>query len=263
MAGVLLAQHALTVDVNELVRRSVAATERNFRQSDNYAFVERDVTEKLDSGGAVKSRTARRYAVSMIDGAPYRRLMAVNGKPLTREAGRREMVKMEAERNRRLAESKADRAKRIATYEREHNQELSMLREMADAFQYTLAGEEVVNGRPAYVLEAAPKPGYAPKTRDTKVLTSMRGKLWIDKADRQWVKVEAEVIRPVSFYMIASVGPGTKFLLEQSPVGGGVWQPAHFAARVDSSVLWVSRNSNRDERYTDYHRIEKQAAARR
>jgi hypothetical protein len=36
----------------------------------------------------------------------------------------------------------------------------------------------------------------------------MKGKLWVDREQYQWVKVEAEVIKPVNFgYFIAKVAP--------------------------------------------------------
>lgn len=47
----------------------------------------------------------------------------------------------------------------------------------------------------------------------------MRGTLWIEKSTFQWVRVEAEVFRPVSIEgFLAQVQPGTRFLLDQAPV---------------------------------------------
>ena len=87
----------------------------------------------------------------------------------------------------------------------------------------------------------------------TKVLTGMRGKLWVDKKNYQWVKVEAEVFKPVSFGLfIAKVKPGTRFTLEQSPVSGNVWMPHHFRVDLSTSILGYSRNSVDDETYRDY-----------
>ena len=250
-------------DIPVLIRDSVAATQRNFREADKYAFTERDVEQKLNGKGSQKSKVVKTYQVTMIDGSPYNRLVKINDQPLSPEQARGEEQKMDAERRRRLSESRSARAKRIDKYHREHQQDQAMLKEMADAFVFKPAGEEMVNGRAAFILDATPKPGYVPKTRDTKVLTGMRGRLWIDKTDKQWVKVEAEVIRPVSFYAVATVGPGTKFVFEQAPVEPGIWQPSHFAVRVNSTVLWVARNSAEDERYTNYRRIEGESARKK
>ncbi len=248
------------LDVVALVSKSVAQTERNWREAPNYVHTEHDIQEKLDGKGQSKTRVDKTYEVYVIDGSQYNRLLAVNGKPLAPEADRAEQARMKAETERRLHESPSQRAKRVAKYERERSQDQAMMREMASAFDWKLAGEDQVNGRAAYVLEATPKRGYVSKMRDLKVLTGMKGKLWIDKAESQWVKVEAEVVRPVSFYAVATVSPGTKFILEQEPVGEGLWMPKHFAVRVNSSVLFFARNSNDDERYSGYKRTSGQEA---
>jgi hypothetical protein len=247
-------------NVQYLLRTSVANTERNWKQSPDFAFTEHDINEKLDSKGDVKSKTDKTYEVTMLDGSPYQRLIAVNGEPLASDEAKAEYQKFVAERQRRGSESRYEQNKRIAKYEKERRQDQAMLREMAEAFNYTLDGEQTIDGRLCYVLTAAPKPGYVPKTRDTKVLTGMRGKLWIDKAELQWVKVEAEVMRPVSFYAVATVYPGTRFELEQEPVGGGVWMARHFSVRVNSAVLWFSRNSFDESSYSSYRRVAGEAA---
>jgi len=129
-----------------------------------------------------------------------------------------------------------------------------MLKEMVDAFDFRLAGEAHVEGHDCWVLDAEPKPGYQPKSRETKVLTGMKGRLWVDKSQYQWVRVEAEVMRPVNMYgFFAKVGPGTHFALEQAPVAGNLWLPTHFSVKVKASALgFINENSTDDETYRDY-----------
>jgi len=95
---------------------------------------------------------------------------------------------------------------------------------------------------------------YVPRDRDAKVLTGMKGMLWVCKETYQWVKVEAEVTRPVNFYgFLAKVGPGTRFELEQEPVADGLWMPKHFSTRVYAMALgFINQNSTDDETYRDY-----------
>ncbi len=81
----------------------------------------------------------------------------------------------------------------------------------------------------------------------------MRGKLWIEKARYQWVRVEAEVFKPVTYGLFfAKVGKGTKFELEQAPAAGDVWMITHFSTIVRASVLGFNRNSTDDVTYSDY-----------
>src|SRR5215471_15537328 len=69
---------------------------------------------------------------------------------------------------------------------------------MKNAFDFKLLGQQKKGSRDTYVLEAMPRPGYQPVNTETEVLTGMQGKLWIDKKSFEWVRVEAQVVRPVT-----------------------------------------------------------------
>jgi hypothetical protein len=249
------------VNVPDIVKRSSDNTGRNWKEAPKYVFTERDVEEKLDSSGDVKTRKVRTWEVMVLEGSNYNKLIAINDKPLSPEEQRAENEKLAHERYRRQHESEADRRKRIAKYQHERQQDHVMMGEMARAFDYKLVGQETVQGRACWVLDATPKRSYVPINRDARVLTGMKGELWIDKQDIQWVKVSAEVVRPVSFYAVATVGPGTRFELEQKPVGDGIWLPSHFAVRVNSTILaFIAHNSLDDETYSNYRRSGTQVA---
>jgi hypothetical protein len=235
-------------DAQEIVRRSVAVETADWKAAPNYSFVERDTVIKH---GAPLSKT---YEVLMIEGSPYNKLIAVGGRPLSPGEQAEEDRKLQQEIQKRKQESPGARARRIAKYQRERQQDHAMMMEMAHAFNFKLAGSEKVDGHDTWVLEATPKPGYQPKTRDTKVLTGMKGKLWVDKEQYHWVKVEAEVFKPVPFYgFLGRVGPGTRFVLENEPVDGNIWLPKHFAVRVNSTALgFINHDTANDETYRDY-----------
>jgi hypothetical protein len=236
----------LTAD--QIVQKSVEANNRDWKAAPNYAFTESDRTVK-------RGRSAeRKYQVLMIEGSTYNRLVEVNGEPLPAAQQRQEEQKLQSEIARRRKESASERAQRIAKYAAERRQDHELMSEMIKGFQYRLAGEATMNGHRCYVVQATPKPGYVPPNRDTKVLTGMRGTLWIDEQQFQWVKVHAEVFRPVAFGLfIAHVQPGTEFTLENEPVAPGLWLPSHFSTQVRATILSVwSRNSNDDERYSNY-----------
>lgn len=254
---------AWSAEVKDIVARSIAASDRNWREAPHYVFEERDLEEKLDSRGKVKTRTFNTYEVMVLEGSEYRRMLRHDDKPLTPDEQHAENAKFEAEKKRRQSESAVVRDRRIGKYEKERQQDHAMMREMGDAFDYRIVGEPVMSGHKCWLLEATPKSGYVPKTRDTKVLTGMRGKMWVDQETYQWVRVEAEVTRPVSFYAVATVGPGTKFTLEQEPVGDGVWLPKRFAVKVNASVFFFAHNSLDDESYWGYKRVSGDVARKR
>jgi hypothetical protein len=236
-------------DATEIIRLSVQKIEADWKQAPQYSFVERDVESKRQATPTVKT-----YQVLMIEGSQYKRLVAINDRPLSSGEQAEEENKLRAEVLRRGGESERERRKRVAKFLKEREQDHSMLKEMVDAFDFRPAGEAKINGHDCWVFDAQPKPGYQPKTRESKVLSGMKGKLWIGKSQNQWVRVEAEVMRPVSLYgMLAKVGPGTHFFLEQAPIAGNLWLPTHFSVRVKASALgFINENSSDDETYRDY-----------
>ena len=235
-------------DATAIIERSVQQIQADWKKAPEYSYLERDVESKHHSTPTVKT-----YEVLRIDGSQYNRLVAINDHPLSSDEQAEEENKLRAEILRRGRESERERHKRIAKYLKERNQDHAMIREMVDAFDFRPAGEANLEGHDCWVFDAEPKPGYQPKTRETKVLSGMKGKLWIDKGQYQWVRVEAEVTRPVSMYAIARVGPGTRFFLEQAPVAGNLWLPTHFSVSVKASALgFINEDSSDDETYRQY-----------
>lgn len=236
-------------DAVQIVQRSLAAVEASWAQAPNYSFKERDVESKHALTPTIKS-----YEVLMIEGSPYNRLVAFNDQPLAPELNAVEDQKLRTEIDKRQRESKRERAHRIAKYEKQRSQDHAMMIAMADAFDFQLAGEETVDGHACWVLDATPKRGYQPKIRETKVLTGMRGRLWIDKAQYQWVRVTAQVFKGVGFLgFMAKVAPGTAFALDQEPVADNLWLPKHFSMQVKASALgFINEDATSDETYGDY-----------
>lgn len=239
---------AAGLNVDEIISRSVAANQQDFNAAPEFDHKERDRTP---SG-------TKTYQITMMQGSPYQRLIAVNGKPLSPAQDADERKKQQQAETQRHAESQADRRKRIASYERDRQRDNQMMGQLTVAFDFTVVGEHKLRGFNVWVLKATPRPGYKPPNMETQVLPGMQGELWIDQHSYQWVKVTARVIHPVSIEgFLAQVEPGTQFELEKAPVGNGIWQPSHFAMRSEAKVLFlINRSSQADETYYDYERAQ-------
>ncbi|HTW67287.1 MAG TPA: hypothetical protein VME17_21855 [Bryobacteraceae bacterium] len=234
---------------DEIVRRSVEAIQSDWAQAPKYSYVERDVVTKHRS-----VRTSKTYRVLMIDGSPYNVVTALNDEPLTTGQKAAEQWKLQMEIQKRQTESDRERRRRIAKYNKEQQHDHQMLQEMMQAFQFHMAGEAQVNGHFCWILDTKPNPEYDPSDHEGRVLKGMQGRLWIDKASNQWVRVRAQVVKPVSFFgFLAKVGPGTEFQLEQEPVGDNVWMPVRFNVRVNATALgFFDENSTESDTYQDY-----------
>jgi len=230
----------------EIVRRSVEAQDRDWQAAPMFSYQDHAVETKGET------RTDQTFQVRMIEGSPYRRLAAVGDQPLSAALEQQEAKKEQREIARRRAESPLERERRIRKYEQERAQDHLLMTEMVRAFTFRLVGEQVVSGHNAYLLEANPNPQYKPANHEAKVLTGMKGRLWVEKEQFHWAKVEAEVVRPVFFHLIARVGPGTQFLFENEPVTDQIWQPARFTVQVAATVMWWRHDSSSEETFTNY-----------
>lgn len=244
-------------DAAEIVKCSVRVTESNWAVAPLYSYVSRNANPP--------QQTAKTYEISMIQGSPYRKLVAEDDKPLTESMRNQEEEKFLREMRKREHESEAERRRRMAKYHEDRERDHIMLTEIANAFDYALIGEEAVQDYTAWVVQGLPKPGYIAQSRDARVMAAMKVKLWIDKASYQWLKVQAEVLKPVSLFgALAKVGPGTRFELEQQPVGSNVWLPKHFTMDVRASALgFLSRQISEDCTYKSYRRLAEPSAALR
>ena len=235
-------------NVETTMKRSIEANERDWAAAPELDYLERD----RDPGGS------KTYAVIMLFGSPYQRLIAVNEHPLSRSKKAEEQKKFEKAVAERRSESPEKRSERVAKYEAERKRDHTMMQQLTMGFDFNLLGQQQLKGHKVYVLKATPRKGYRPPDRDSKVLTGMEGKMWVDRSTFQWVKVEAHVTHPVSIEgFLAEVEPGTEFELEKSPVSGDIWLATHFSMKSNAKVMHlVSRHSQQDITYFNYHRGE-------
>jgi len=240
----------------EIVKRSVAVNASDWKAQPGFNHREQDIKSKIDSNGHVSGQQEKAVEVMMIDGSPYEQLIEINHEPLTSAHRAQEQNKLKHEIAARHHESPSQRSQRLGKYQRERSEEKLLMDQMVDAFHFSLAGEQEIDGVPCYVLDAKPDPNYHPPVQRARVLLGMKGRLYIDKVGFHWVRVQAQVISPVEFALfLAKVKPGTSFELEQAPVDN-VWLPKHFVQSVNASVMGVYGVRNKDEElYSDYHPV--------
>lgn len=252
LAGLTIACSALAwspPDVHELMARSVKVADGHWTEAPNYSFVRADDKSKR---GSPLVKTV--YEVLIIEGSPYQKIVAEDGHPLSALRAHEEEQKLHRERARREKESAHERRRRIERYTEDRNRDHALLVELCDAFDYTVTGEQQIGENSVWLLEGKPKPDYVPKTREAKVLSGMNVEFWIEKTSYQWMRVEAEVMRPISIYgVIAKVGPGTKFVLEQEQVSPNLWLPKRLSMQVKASALgFINEDRVQDETYSNY-----------
>lgn len=232
-------------DAQTIIERSVAVNQQDWKAEPQYSHLERD----LHGAGPAKT-----YRVMMISDSPYEELIAVDDKPLSATEQASENQKLEKAKTQRQTESTEERQQRVAKYLKERTRDQLMMEQLTKAFDFKLVGHSRLNGHSVYVLEGTPRKGYKPPNMQTEALTGMNGKLWIDQASFQWVRVEASVIHAVSIEgVLARVEPGTHFELEKMAVGNNIWLPKHFSMKSRARILgMIPNNQQEDDVFSEY-----------
>jgi len=249
-----LAVYGATDDPVEIVRKSVDRDANNFARIKNYTFIEREEDRDVDSKGKVKKTESETAEVLILMGRPYARTIAKNDKPLSEKEQQAEQRKLDREVAKRERESEGERGR----YERDRAESRKFLQELPAAFNFKLLGTETLSGKPVWVIDATPKPGYKPRQERAKVLSRIHAKLWIDQTEYQWVKMEAEALDTLSFALnLIRVAPGAKLHFEQVRVNDEVWLPSLFSVQGSVRVAYVKKLAGgMDVTYRDYRKFQ-------
>ena len=94
----------------------------------------------------------------------------------------------------------------------------------------------------------------APRGMYGKLMSKVEGKLWVDKQDFGWVKVEGDVTQGFSMGLfLARVLRGSHITMEQTRFDDGIWMPKRIELRASARILFVkSYDINRILTYSDY-----------
>jgi hypothetical protein len=232
--------------IRELFKQVADQDLKNHKAARDYTYTERQEEHRLDGNGRVKSTESKTFEVMELYGSQTRRLVAKNDKPLSGDDARKE-----EERIRKIRAGHQDRR------EERREEDRKFVREVADAYNFTLVDVTAMDGRPTYVIDAVPRPGYQPHMKDARMLPKFRFRAWVDKDDREWKKLDIQCIDTVSFGLIlARLHKGSRIVVEQTLVNDEVWLPQHVSVRVDARVALLKEfNIAADVTYRDYKKF--------
>jgi hypothetical protein len=242
--SLLAAASGAPPDPKDIVARSVGLDRQNWDRLRDYTFIQQVERRDLDGSGRVKKVESNTYDVLILDGTPYERKIARNGQPLAAGDARKEEGKFERERRKRLNESDSERRKRLEKESKSREEGRAFLREIPEAYLFRLAGEERIEGRAVWVIDATPRADYRPKIARAALLSKLRGRMWIDQEEYQWVRVEVQVVAPISFGLVlARLNPGTRVSFLQTRINNELWVPTRIDTRLNARLALLKKFS--------------------
>jgi hypothetical protein len=243
--------------IRDLIREAAAKDIENDKKQRDYTYIQREDEHKLDGKGEIKSRESRTYEIMVLYEEPVRKLIARDDKPLSDSDARKEDEKVQKIIEKRKKENDSDRRKRLEKQEKDREEARQFVKEIADAYTFRFAGEENVDGRETEVIDGDPRPGYEPHMKDAKFLPKFRFRVWLDRAEKQWVKLDIQCIDTVSVGLfLVRLHKGSNIQIEQARVNDEVWLPRQVSLKLDARVaLLKGLNIAEDVTYRDYKKF--------
>ena len=243
--------------MQQLFRVVADKDQENDKRLRDYTYIERDVENRLDGKGQVKSTETKTIEVMEIDGEEVDRLIQKDDKPLSEKDAAKEDERVQKIIDKRKNESDSDRRKREEKEEKDREDSRKFVNEVADAYNFKLVGTELVGGRAAWVIDAEPRPDFVPHMKESKFLSKFRGRVWVDKDDLQLSKMDVEALDTLTFgVFLARLHKGAHFMLEQTRVNDEVWLPLHLSFNIDARIaLLKDFKVAGDQTFRDYKKF--------
>jgi hypothetical protein len=212
--------------------RKRAMTDRELQSQ--YTFIENREEIEVSKLGRVRKGPTKTYEVypSREPGNTYKRLIAINGKPLPpaelekQDRKHREDILREMEKRQR--EKPAERAKREAREAKERADREAMLDEVLVLYDIKMVGRDTVGGHRALVATMEPKPRYKPRTEAGEFMKKLRAKVWVSETDYTIIRAEGEMIGDITigWGFAGRIYKGSRAVFERTKVNGEVWLPS-------------------------------------
>ena len=252
-----VAQLPPTTDPKEIVRRSIEIDRRTLELARNYTCQHREVLKHLDKHGNVKSTEIKTYDISFYYGEDYSRLIMVDDKPLSEKEQKKEDEKLEKFLAKYRNESEEDRQKRHDKEKKQRAEGRAFLRDVVNAYDFRIVGEEQLEGTETWVIEATPRPDFKPTQPHADMLKKIKGKMWIDKKEYSWVRVEAETFDTISFGLfLVRLHPGSRFNFQQMHLNNEVWLVRRFYINGGARIALLKNEAiEQEDSFSNYKKF--------
>ena len=153
------------------------------------------------------------------------------------------------------AQERARQERDLAEQRREFE---AILDDILMVFDIDMLGREAIDGHDTIALSLTPRPSAKPRTHQGKQLQKCSLRAWINEADHELVRLDAEVIDTLSigFGVMVRLHKGSQLSFLRRRVNDEVWLPAavHFSGGARVALVRTLRRSSTSE-FSDYRKF--------
>jgi len=264
LVGAVTAQERPLPEREAFLRETRRHLQTDTSLQSSYVYVETRREQKLDDRGRVLEESVKVF--ESYPGLPgenrWERLIAENGRP--RPAAELEKVDRDRQRQaealaRRLTEQPAkERARQERDLAEQRREFEAILDDILMVFDIDMLGREAIDGHDTIALSLTPRPSAKPRTHQGKQLQKFSLRAWINEADHELVRLDAEVIDTLSigFGVMVRLHKGSQLSFLRRRVNDEVWLPAavHFSGGARVALVRTLRRSSTSE-FSDYRKF--------
>ncbi len=200
-----------------------------------YTFNQTRETQYLDKKGRVKRTEQKEWEVFPGLGGKetFRRLVSQDGKPVSQK--KRDKQNRRWARKREEWESQKGQ-KRLAKARQEEEQAID---EIFKIFKFEIEAREVIDGYPVLRVRFEPRPNYQPRLKDVRQAKKMRGVAWVHEPDHQLVRMEVELLKPISFGwgLVAKLHKGARLEFSRRLINDEIWLPSQSRVKAAARLM--------------------------
>jgi hypothetical protein len=250
--------------VEEFARNVRQAMSRAYHDEAQFTYLERRRDIDISLLGKVTLGPVRTFEVypSRAPGRTYKRLIAVDGRPLDAD----ELARRDAEHARNLQEAAREgprqRAARLRQEAEEQQQFEAMLDDAVAVYEPAFVGRDRIDGQAVLIADLRPRANAAVTTRQGGWMQHFRGRIWVAESDHQIVRLDMRAFRDITigWGVVGRLDQGSRVLFSRRWFDGA-WLPAELTYEASGRTLLVRPfHVAATTTYSDYRRSDAAAA---
>lgn len=215
-------------EIRALADRAIASQHGDDAALEAYELIERRIVRS--SGKSQTVLEDKTYRVVPTGTATLKLLLKDHDRPVDAETYRQELQAWAQSLAAALHTDDPGIKTLLAKQQKKRKDRADLVDAARQAFHATWQGRETRDGRVLDKLSLEPNPQFQPRSTSAELLTHARATIWIDEQSGHLARVEADIIRDISFGagILGKVYRGGHFSLEQAEVVPGVWLPTRY-----------------------------------
>jgi hypothetical protein len=250
VALVLLALPLLTIaaasapaqpppDLDALARRVRDVIRTEYAGPVRFNYIEEGRDVDVSMLGRVSVGPMQRFEIRQEPpGEAWRRLVAVDGKPLDAA----ELARLDAEHRKKVERLRSETPRQRAARLKEEADDLRERDEIFDdaerVFAFSYVGRELIDGQPVVVVNLTPRPNARVTTSDGQRMKQFAGRMWLSDGDYHIARVRLHAVDSVSvgWGVVARVERGSGFDFVRKKVAGS-WVASQLTIEGSGNTL--------------------------